>query len=111
MSIGLVGVGLFTVDSLPWYLSLGFIGFMSGFYVVPLNAWLQDKADEAHRARVISALNLMTSFSGIVAIGIGFLLKMLGLTASQQVLVFSPLLVIAAILLPKMVRTDASSSE
>jgi membrane protein implicated in regulation of membrane protease activity len=84
---------------------------MSGFYVVPLNAWLQDKAEEAHRARVISALNLMTSFSGIVAIGIGFLLKMLGLTASQQVLVFSPLLVIAAILLPKMVRTDSSSSE
>lgn len=111
MSIGLVGVGLFTVDSLPWYLGLGFIGFMSGFYVVPLNAWLQDKAEETHRARVISALNLMTSFSGIVAIGIGFLLKMLGLTASQQVLVFSPLLVIAAILLPKMVRTDASSSE
>lgn len=111
MSLGLIGVGLFAMDSIWWDLSLGFIGFMSGFYVVPLNAWIQDKAEEAHRARVISALNLMTSFSGIVAIGIGFLLKMLGLTASQQVLVFSPLLVIAAILLPRLVRNEPSSAE
>lgn len=106
MSIGLLGVGLFETASLWWNLSLGFIGFASGFYVVPLNAWLQDIAEEAHRARVISALNLMTSFSGIVAIGIGFLLKMAGLTASQQVLCFTPLLVIAAFLLPRLVKAE-----
>lgn len=107
MSIGLVGTGLFDPASLWWSLSLGFIGFSSGFYVVPLNAWLQDTAEAAHRARVISALNLMTALSGILAIGIGFLLKMAGLSASQQVLTFVPLLVIAALLLPRLTRQDA----
>ena len=107
MSIGLVGTGLFDPASLWWSLSLGFIGFSSGFYVVPLNAWLQDTAEAAPRARVISALNLMTALSGILAIGIGFLLKMAGLSASQQVLTFVPLLVIAALLLPRLTRQDA----
>ncbi|MDF1851698.1 MAG: MFS transporter [Verrucomicrobiales bacterium] len=107
MSIGLVGTGLFDPSSLWWNLSLGFIGFASGFYVVPLNAWLQDIAEAAHRARVISALNLMTALSGILAIGIGFLLKMAGLSASQQVLTFVPLLVIAAFLLPRWTRLDS----
>lgn len=110
MALGLAGVGLFPISSLWWNLSLGFIGFASGFYVVPLNAWLQDVAEDAHRARVISALNLMTSFSGIVAIGIGFLLKEIGLSAAQQVLVFTPLLVIAAFLLPHMVKGGSSES-
>ena len=107
MSIGLIGTGLFDPSSLWWNLSLGFIGFASGFYVVPLNAWLQDIAEAAHRARVISALNLMTALSGILAIGIGFLLKMAGLSASQQVLTFVPLLVIAAFLLPRWTRLDS----
>ena len=107
MSLGLAGVAFLEMSSLWWNLSLGFIGFASGFYVVPLNAWLQDIAEDAHRARVISALNLMTAFSGIVAIGIGFALKMAGLTASQQVLIFIPVLIIAAFLLPRLVKPRA----
>ena len=57
---------------------------------MPLNAWLQDLASESHRARVISALNLMNALSGILATLVGFGLKELGLTASLQVMTFVP---------------------
>jgi len=108
MALGLLGVGLCPISSIWWNLSLGFVGFASGFYVVPLNAWLQDVAAAAHRARVISALNLMTSLSGIIAIAIGYLLKIIGLTASQQVLVFAPVLFVIPFFLPKLVRPAPS---
>ena len=75
----------------------------SGFYVVPLNAWLQDTARDDHRARVISALNLMTSMSGIVAILIGVALKRMNLDASAEMLVFVPVLVVVAVALTRRV--------
>ncbi|MEX2579096.1 MAG: MFS transporter [Verrucomicrobiales bacterium] len=111
MALGLIGAGLFAPASLWWNLSLAFVGFASGFYVVPLNAWLQDLAEEDHRARVISALNLMTSFSGIVAILMGIGLKIVGLNASQQVLVFVPFLIVVSVLLSRLLKTtDAAAA-
>ncbi|NNE92464.1 MAG: MFS transporter, partial [Verrucomicrobiales bacterium] len=86
MAIGFCGAGLLTAGSPAWYSALGVIGFASAFYVVPLNAHLQDRADESSRGRVISALNLMTSFSGVLAIGIGKGLKELGLSPGHQLL-------------------------
>ncbi len=103
MAAGLCGAGLFAPSGLPWNLSLGFVGFASGFYVVPLNAWLQDCARDDHRARVISALNLMTSLSGIAAILVGYLLKMSGFGAGGQVLFFVPGLVAVAFLLSRRI--------
>ncbi len=95
MGLGFLLVWLLPVGSPGWYGSLALVGFSSGFFVVPLNAYLQDMADESKRGTVIAALNLMTSFSGIIAIGVGFLLKTIGLTPSQQLLVFAlPMLVV-----------------
>ncbi len=88
MAIGLVGAGLFPPGTTMWFVSIGVIGFSSGFYVVPLNSHLQDVADESKRGTVIGALNLMTSFSGVVAIVAGLGLKQLGLSPSHQLLVF-----------------------
>src|SRR5690606_15779685 len=108
---GLAGVGLSAPASLAWNLSLGFTGFSSGFFVVPLNAWLQDSARDDHRARVISALNLMTSFSGVVAILVGFLLKKTGLGAGGQVLVFVPgLVAVAIVLIRRIARVRAAAA-
>lgn len=103
MGIGLAGAGLLEPAGLWWNLSLGFVGFASGFFVVPLNAWLQDSARDDHRARVISALNLMTAFSGVVAILVGFLLKKAGLDAGGQVLVFAPALGLVALFLVRRI--------
>jgi len=110
MALGLVGAGCFDPTGWWWNASLGFIGFASGFYVVPLNAWLQDTAREDHRARVISALNLMTSISGILAILVGLGLKALGLSASQQVLVFAPFLLVVSVQLWRLLRRESRTA-
>ncbi len=111
MALALAGVGLFEPDSMAWNLSLSLMGFASGFYVVPLNAWLQDLAEEAHRARIISALNLMTSFSGVVAVGLGFGLDKFGIMPSGQILVMVPFLIVVGVILVRFLKTDASDSE
>lgn len=110
MAIGLAGVGTLPPSHLGWNFAVGFVGFASGFLIVPLNAWLQDTARDDHRARVISALNLMTSLSGFVAIGVGLLLKMAGLDAGGQVLVFVPFLVVVAILISLRLRSRKSAA-
>ena len=111
MALALAGVGLFEPDSMAWNLSLSLMGFASGYYVVPLNAWLQDLAAEAHRARIISALNLMTSFSGVVAVGLGFGLDKFGVMPSGQILVMVPVLIVVGVFLVQFLKTDASDSE
>lgn len=111
MALALAGVGLFEPDSMAWNLSLSLMGFASGYYVVPLNAWLQDLAAEAHRARIISALNLMTSFSGVVAVGLGFGLDKFGVMPSGQILVMVPVLIVVGVFLVQFLKTDASDSK
>jgi len=110
MAIGLAGAGYFTPAELEWNLSIGFVGFASGFFIVPLNAWLQDSARDDHRARVISALNLLTSLSGFVAILFGLLLKLCGLDASGQVLAFVPFLLVVAVFLTRRIRSVSTAA-
>jgi len=111
MALALAGVGFFEPTSMAWNLSLSVMGFASGFYAVPLNAWLQDLAEEAHRARIISALNLMTSFSGVVAVGLGFGLDKFGVMPSGQILVMVPFLIVVGVILVRFLKTDALDSE
>ena len=87
MALGLLAVGIVEPGITLWYGCLGVIGFSSAFYIVPLNAHLQDQADPESRGRVISAMNLMTSIAAVIATGIGIVLD-LKLEPSQQVLVF-----------------------
>ena len=97
MAVGLLGAGLIAADTTAWFVCLGLIGFFSGFLVVPLNAHLQDMADPSKRGRVISALNLLTSTSGLIAAVIGKFLERFG--ASNQILVFVvPALLIAILI-------------
>ena len=88
LTLGLLGTGLFEAGGAWFYASLIFIGFSGGFFLVPLSAHLQDSAEEAHRGRVLSATNLLTSFTGVVAIGVGMTLEHLGFSPSAQVLFF-----------------------
>ena len=50
--------------------TLGFLGFFGGFYSVPLNAMLQQKADEDKRGRFIAANNVMNTLGIILASGV-----------------------------------------
>jgi MFS family permease len=108
MTVALAGIAIFSPGSLAWNVSLSAMGFASGFYVVPLNAWLQDLAADEHRARVISALNLMTSLSGVIAVATGFLLDLCGISPSGQILVTVPGFLVMCILLPRFLRRTSS---
>jgi len=107
MAAGFAAVGTLAPESLPWFGSVALVGFASGFFVVPLNAHLQDQIEEDHRGRVLSAQNLMGSLSGIVAIVASSLMKMAGLSVSMQTLVFVPLIIIVSFQLHRMIRTSA----
>lgn len=51
-------------------IDLGFIGLFGGFYIVPLNAFVQQRSHLHHRARVIAANNILNSlFMVISALG------------------------------------------
>lgn len=111
MALGLLGIGLFPADTLPWSLSIGVVGFFSGFFLVPLTAHLQDRAEEAHRGRVLSANNLLTSLSGVIAIVAGKALDGAGLSASAQVMsLILPLLIVTAFTLGFLRRPSASGA-
>ena len=111
MALGLLGIGIFPAASLYWSLSIGVVGFFSGFFLVPLTAYLQDQAEEAHRGRVLSANNLLTSLSGVVAIVSGKALDGAGFSASSQVMsLILPLLVVTAFTLGFLRRSSDGAS-
>src|SRR5690606_5602364 len=71
--IGSVGMGLcamllVTADS-TWGATLcfGLLGFFGGFFVVPLNAMLQQKSAASNRGRVIAANNVLNFIAILLA--------------------------------------------
>lgn len=107
MAAGFAAVGALTPASLGWFGAVALVGFSSGFFIVPLNAHLQDQIEESHRGRVLSAQNLLGSLSGVAAIIAGSLMKRGGLSVSMQTLVFVPLIIIVSFQLHRMIRTSA----
>ena len=107
MALGMAGLSFLRPEALPWFGAIVMVGFASGFFVVPLSAHLQDQIAEDYRGRVLSAQNLLISFSGIVAIGTSFLMKAAGLSASIQTLVFVPLLIFVSLMLHRMLKSSA----
>ncbi len=67
-----------------FFASLFFTGFIASGYLVPLNALLQDCADDDKRGDVIAAGNLVDCFLGMLAVGVQFSLKQLGISPSGQ---------------------------
>ena len=74
-------------------LSLGFFGAL---FFVPLNGYIQDRADQNERGRVLAASNLLTQLVGILMILLhAYLSNIVGLSGKEELLViFIPALVI-----------------
>ena len=77
------------------------LGFFGALFFVPLNGYLQDRAAENERGRVLAASNLLTQLSGILLVLVhAFLSNVLGLSAKEELLViFFPALLIGVITL------------
>ena len=86
---GAATVGIFLEQFTGWriLLDIGLIAVAGGVYIVPLDAILQHRSDDTHRARNIAANNIMNSlFMVVAAVGTALLLA-LGLSIPQLFLV------------------------
>lgn len=88
MLVALLLVGLTDSGSTAFRASIGALGFASGLFIVPINAFLQARARNEKRGRVIAANNLLTNLAGVGAVILQYILSQhLGLSVSQQFLV------------------------
>ena len=95
MSLGILGIALFDPAGLTFKVSIGVVGFFSGFFLVPLSARLQDLAPEDERGRIISASNLINSLTGVIAILICNGLDSMKIPAASQVTIVLVLMLLA----------------
>ena len=85
-SIGMGFAGLWLAssgDSYTWAaVSMGFLGFAGGLFIVPLSSLLQQRSDPKERGRLIATNNFVNMFGVLLASGALYLLA--------DVLAFSP---------------------
>lgn len=84
MTLGCVALALLPYGTPFFFAALTFTGFTAAGYLVPLNALLQDRADDDKRGDVIAAGNLVDCFLGIVAVGVQGALNAIGMSPQWQ---------------------------
>lgn len=94
VAVGSVLIGLFTVgtaltSSVPWSLMwLTGLGLAGGLFIVPLNAYLQDRASPQERGRILTTNNFINMVGVLLAAGaLSLLHEVIGLTAAHMMLV------------------------
>lgn len=84
MTLGCIALALLPYGTPLFFAALTFTGFMAAGYLVPLNALLQDRADDDKRGDVIAAGNLVDCFLGVVAVGLQGALNAAGVPPQWQ---------------------------
>ena len=84
MTLGCVALALLPYGTPLFFASLTFTGFTAAGYLVPLNALLQDRADDDKRGDVIAAGNLIDCGLGIVAVLLQGGMKAAGMSPQWQ---------------------------
>ena len=84
MTLGCVALALLPYGTPLFFAALTFTGFTAAGYLVPLNALLQDRADDDKRGDVIAAGNLIDCGLGIVAVLLQGTLKAAGMSPQWQ---------------------------
>ena len=84
MTLGCVLLAVQPYGSPLFLPTLALTGFMAAGYLVPLNALLQDRADNDKRGDVIAAGNLVDCFLGIMAVLVQQAMSNAGLSAAWQ---------------------------
>lgn len=84
MTLGCLLLAIVPYGTPVFYISLSLTGFMAAGYLVPLNALLQDRADNDKRGDVIAAGNLVDCFLGIMSVVVQAGMKAAGLSPQLQ---------------------------
>ena len=84
MTLGCAAMALIPYGT-PWFFAaLTLTGFAASGYLVPLNALLQDRADDDKRGDVIAAGNLVDCFLGIMSVVLQGGMMWLGISPQWQ---------------------------
>ncbi len=75
MTLGTLAMGLIPMGEGWFRMFLGATGCGGALFLVPLNAYLQDRAPENERGLVMSASNLCINLAGVLALALQFGLK------------------------------------
>jgi acyl-[acyl-carrier-protein]-phospholipid O-acyltransferase/long-chain-fatty-acid--[acyl-carrier-protein] ligase len=87
LAMVLIALGFTTPGTLRFTLLLIGTGFSSGFFLVPLYAFIQEKAGNHRRGRILAGVSLLDSLAGMAAAGIYGVVasdRALGWSASTQ---------------------------
>ena len=84
MTFGMLLVGLISMSEGWFRFLLGVSGCGGALFLVPLNAYLQDRAPENERGLVMSASNLCINLAGVLALVLQFGLKAAGMPVWLQ---------------------------
>ena len=99
MIIGCTAMALIPYGQPLFFAALCLTGFSAAGYLVPLNARLQDRADNDKRGDVIAAGNLVDCFMGIMSVVLQGAMKAAGLTPQWQCGILAVVTAILAIFL------------
>ncbi|MDO4528720.1 MAG: MFS transporter, partial [bacterium] len=84
MTLGCIMLAMVPYGSPLFFCALVMTGFTAAGYLVPLNALLQDRADNDKRGDVIAAGNLVDCFLGIMSVVVQFSMKEMGISPQGQ---------------------------
>jgi acyl-[acyl-carrier-protein]-phospholipid O-acyltransferase / long-chain-fatty-acid--[acyl-carrier-protein] ligase len=106
MALALLAAGYGLAPTTGYDASLIVLGMAAALYLIPTQAFIQDRAEAARRGRVLASMNLLDSLAGILAVALLFGLKKgLGLGPTGQfwllALLMLAVLVQAVRLLPR----------
>lgn len=96
-----MSVALFALPFLSgaaFFVGLLILGICGGLYLVPLGAFMVDRSPEEERGRILAAASMLSSFAGVVAVGIHALAKeVFHLSISGQFILVGLWLLIVAV--------------
>jgi acyl-[acyl-carrier-protein]-phospholipid O-acyltransferase/long-chain-fatty-acid--[acyl-carrier-protein] ligase len=88
MTFSLAGVYFFPALGRMFEVCCTCLGFFGALFFVPLNGYLQDRAEPRERGRVLAASNLLTQLGGVLLIGFHvWLANGFGLGAKLEILI------------------------
>ncbi len=104
MTVGCLLLAFVPYGTPIFYLSLSLTGFMAAGYLVPLNALLQDRADNDKRGDVIAAGNLVDCFLGIMSVAVQAGMKAAGISPQMQCAILAVCSAVVALFIDRSMR-------
>jgi len=95
-----------TVAAAPYLVSVGAIGFFAAMFLVPLSAFIQDKADPERRGRVTSTVNVMNAIAGLLGLGFVSGLRLAHLNSDSIMAVLGAMTLLVGAFIVVILRTS-----